>query len=356
MATRNRTNRKSGSFAILFAIAGIAFLAAGALPAISDRDNPGRRRQALRESLVRTMDIFAVNYGDADWSEVAGTLFENPSDPANPAFMSVPLSLANVYLNRYETAYNKADLERSVALAEWVAWNRALWERREGSGAVVSYLDITVKRLEAECDIGGFEFRIGELSRAARGLTADEADAIAGTGHRCGGVLLLDACIASIQPYPTEADALASRAALLAAAASLLSGDSRAAIWGEKARQLATSFPSTSCGTSDAEIARSQGALTYLIAGGEVPSEFDSGWFSAGGGSGAPCASASAKGYETAGPVAAVRGAEAVDLAIRDSRVVAFILSETYLWLFPPGSQCEASAGSGDIVPGQQSR
>ena len=353
MATRNRM---SGGFAAALAIACATFLAAGALPALSDRDSPGRRRDALRESLLRKMDIFAANYGDADWSAVTGSLSENPSDPANPAFLSVPLSLANVYLNRYEAAYRKADLERSVALAEWVVSNRALWERREGSGAVVSYLDITVKRLEAECDVGGFEFRIGQLVAAAMGITAEEAGAIAGTGHRCGGVLLLDACMASIQPYPAEADALASRAALLAAAAALFPGDSRAAVWGEKARQLASSFPSTVCGTSDTEIVRAQGALSYLLAGGEVPSEFDSGWNSAGGGPGAPCPAASARNYETDGPVAAVDGAEALDLAIRDSRVVAFTLSEIYLWIFPPGSQCEASAGSGDIVPGQQAR
>jgi hypothetical protein len=305
---------------------------------------------------MRKMDIFAANYGDADWSAVAGSLFENPSDPANPAFMSVPISLANVYLNRYEAGSRKSDLERSVALAEWVAGNRALWERREGSGAVVSYLDITIQRLRAECDVEGYEFRIGQVVAAAMRITADEADAISGTGHRCGGVLLLDACLASIQPYPTEADALASRAALLAAAASLFPSDPRAAVWGEKARQLAASFPSTTCGTSDTEIVRSQGALSFLLAGGEVPSEFDSGRPSDGGGSDVPCPSASARSYETAGPVAAVDGAEAVDLAIRDSRVVAFTLSEIYLWIFPPGSQCESSAGSGDIVPEQQAR
>jgi hypothetical protein len=162
-------------------IACLGFLAAGALPAISDRDTPGRRRQALRESLVRAMDVFAANYGDADWSAVAGALFENPSDAANPAFMSVPLSLANVYRNRYEARYSEADLERSIALAEWVAWNRALWGSREGSGAVVAYLDITVAD-RAWNATSGLRVPCRATAVGGHGDHGGEADVVAGAG------------------------------------------------------------------------------------------------------------------------------------------------------------------------------
>ncbi|HKA37399.1 MAG TPA: hypothetical protein VKH43_11315, partial [Thermoanaerobaculia bacterium] len=290
-----------------------------------------------------------------DWSAVAIALFENPSDPANPAFMSVPLSLANVYLNRYEARYREEDLDRSISLAEWVAWNRALWGSREGSGAVVSYLDITVARLSTECSVGGFDSRVEQLRQAAMAITAEEADAVAGTGSRCGGVLRQDACLASIVPYPTEPDALASRAALLAAAASFLPDDPRAPAWSEKARQLASSLPSGSCESSDVEIVRSQGRLSFLLSGGEVPPEFGSGWTTSGGTS-VLCPSASARSYETPGSVGAVNGAEALDLAIRDSRVVVFVLSEIYLWIFPPGSQCEEPEVTGDFASSRRAR
>jgi len=352
MISRNRKSAVSGFTVAIACLAGL-LLAASTLPASSALDRPGRRRDALRESLVRKMDIFAANYGDTDWSSAVGALLASPSDPANPAFISVPLSLANVYLNRYESGFDKADLERSVALAEWVVANHALWGRREGSGAVVSYLDITVQRLNAECDVGGLDLRIGDLWSAALQITAEEAEAVAGMGRRCGLVLVLDACLQSILPYPSEPDALASRAALLAAAAALLPEDPRAGAWGRMAREIVSSVPATSCGASDSEIVRAQGALSFRLSGGEVPDEFDSAWTSDGGPI-VPCPAASSRSYETEGPVAAAATAESVDLAIRDSRVVAFTLSELYLWIFPPGSQCESSDGRGDIVPGQR--
>ena len=348
--------RKSAIPGMALAVALTAILAASALSASSETDRPGRRRrEALRESLVRGMDIFAANYGDTDWSAAVEALAASPSDPANPAFISVPLSLANVYLNRYETGFHRADLERSLALAEWVVENHGLWGSREGSGSVVSYLDITAKRLEAECDAGGFELRIDELWRAALGITAREAEAITGSSRRCGLDLVLDACLQAILPFPSENDALVARAALLAAASTLLPQDPRAGTWGRMSREIVSTIPTTSCGTADSEIVRSQGALSFLLAEGDVPEEYRSSW-AATGGPDVPCPSASARSYETSGPVAAAVTPEQVDAAIRDSRVVAFTLSELYLWIFPPGSQCESFESGGDIVAEQQSR
>lgn len=345
--------KRNGKTWRALAIAGLVLLTAGALPAISARERPGRRREAMRESLMRRMNIFAVNYGNTDWSSVTQTLAENPSDPANPAFMSVPLSLANVYLNRYEAGGDKGDLERSVGIVEWVAWNRALWERREGSGSVVSFLDITVKRLQAECDVGGFEFRIDELWRTALEITADEADAIT-RSDSCRRTIRLEACPLAILPFPAEDDARAARAALLAAASSFLSGDPRAAAWAQAAKSLAESFPASACRTAETEIVLTQGALSFLLAGAEVPVQFDSGLAAEGGPPPLSCSAPFATAYETTGPVGAVEPGPALAAAIRDSRVVAFALSESYLWLYPPGSQCERAGEAGPIVPEQQ--
>lgn len=338
----------------LLAVAGLVFLAAGAVAAISVRERPGKRRDAMRESLMRRMDIFAANYGDTDWSRVTDALAESPSDPANPAFMSVPLSLANVYLNRHEAGGNKADLERAVAIVEWVVWNRALWERREGSGSVVGYLDITARRLQAECDVGGYEFRIDEIWRAAMGITADEADAIT-SGRRCrGGTMLLDACPLTIQPFPAEEESRASRAALLAAASSFLADDARAPVWAQGAKEIAQSISESDCRSAETEIVLTQAALSYRLANAEVPEAFDSSRAADGGASRPSCSGPSATSYETAGPVAEVDGGTALDAAIRDSRVVAFHVSESYLWLYPPGSQCERSGEADSLLPEQR--
>ena len=339
----------------MLAIAGFVFLAAGALPAISVRERPGKRRDAMREALTRTMDIFAANYGDTDWSRVTDALAENPSDPANPAFMSVPLSLANVYLNRYEKGGNKADLERSVGIVEWVVWNRALWERREGSGSVVNYLDITLRRLQAECDVGGYEFRIDELWSVAMGITADEADAISSGGRRCrAGTLLLDACPLAILPFPMEEESRAARAALLAAASSFLSGDARASVWAQGAKEIAQSFPESECRSAETEIVLTQAALSYRLADSEVPEQFDSGRAAEGGAPRLSCTGPFATSYETPGPVASVEVGPPLDAAIRDSRVVAFHLSESFLWLYPPGSQCERAGEAESLLPEQR--
>jgi hypothetical protein len=349
--------RQNGSIQGLrrvLAIAGLVFLAAGALPAISVRERPGKRRDAMREALTRTMDIFAANYGDTDWSRVTDALAENPSDPANPAFMSVPLSLANVYLNRYERSGDKASFDRSVGIVEWVVWNRALWERREGSGSVVGYLDITARRLQAECDVGGYEFRIDEIWRAAMGITADEADAITSGGRCRSGTMLLEACPLAIQPFPAEEESRASRAALLAAASSFLADDARASVWARGAKEIAQLFPQSDCRSAETEIVLTQAALSYRLANAEVPEEFDSGRAAESGTPRLSCSGPFATSYETASPVAAVDAGPALDAAIRDSRVVAFHLSESYLWLYPPGSQCERAGEAESLLPEQR--
>jgi len=120
-------NRKTRSLGRAGAAALLVFLAAGLLLAIGPDGTQPRRWRELRAKEMRIMDVFAGNYGGADWSLVTSDLAARPDDPANPAFMSVPLSFANVYLNRYELTGNKADLEQSVQIFEWVASSRGLW-------------------------------------------------------------------------------------------------------------------------------------------------------------------------------------------------------------------------------------
>lgn len=355
-----RQNRKTRSFGQVGAVALVVFLAASLLLALRPGDSaPGPedrkrlRRQALRASEIRVMDIFAQNYGSTDWSLVTSDLEAHPSDPANPAFMSVPLSLANVYLNRYELRWDKADLERSLQILEWVASSRALWGGRDASGSVISYMDISLSRLRAECDIGGFEARIDALWQTAMAITAEEARALleggGGPDRPCRPTLWLGACVLSILPFPAEEEARASRAALFAAASSFLADDPHAPEWAQSARHLAKRVPASVCQAAETELVLSQGALSYRLAGGDTPVEFDAGHGGRGTGQASLGCSPFPRGYETAEPVDVVAPGDSLATAIRDSRVVAFYLSELYLWQFPPGSQCDPDDEEGNI-------
>ena len=347
MTKQNRNTRigPAGAAAFLLLLAASSALA---ISAVGERSDPRQRQRAMRESQIRAMDIFARNYGDADWSLVLSDLDAHPEDPSNPAFMSIPLSLANVYLNRYETGWNKADLERSLQIFEWVVASRALWGGRDGTGSVVSYLDIGLARLRAECDVGGFEARIDELWRAAMTITAGEADALLGAGRPCGGVHWLSPCLESILPFPGDEAALASRAALFAAASSCLAGDPHAGAWAETAQSLAASFPAAVCQAADVELVLSQGELASHLGGGDASAGFDPGQRGRRTGQIIRRCSTSPRVYETAGAVDVVSPGDSLALAIRDSQVVAYSLSN-YLWRFPPGSQCEGDDDEGGI-------
>jgi hypothetical protein len=358
-----RQNRETRSFGRVGAVALGSFFAASLLLALRPANNDGssgdrmrNRLDALRMSEIRVMDIFGQNYGGADWSLVTSDLEAHPSNPANAAFMSVPLSLANVYLNRYEIGHDKANLERSVEFLEWVAANRGVWGGRDGTGSVVSYLDISVARVRAECDIGGFEARIDELWQSVMTITAEEADALLAAGgspHRpCTPTLWLSACVERILPVTLEPEAQASRAALFSAAASFLQGDSRAAAWAEGAR-LAARFPGVVCQTAETELALSQGALSFLLAGGDAPAELQPDTGARDSGRSSSACSTFPAGYETSGPVVLVDPATSLAPAIRDSRVVAYYVLELYLWHFPPGSQC-SSDDDVDTVGGRR--
>jgi hypothetical protein len=326
MTKQNRKSRslgRAGALAFLLVLTASSAFAFRAFPG-----SPRRTREAIRLMQIRRMDIFAQNYGGANWSLVTADLMASPEGAENAAVMSIPLSLGNVYLNRYEIGHDRADLELSITRFEQVVSNYVLWERRAGSGAVISYLDISLSRLDAECDVGGFESRIGELWRKAMAITAAEAD-------EADGAVPTAAMRKSILPIVDEEDA--SLASLYAAAASFLSDDSRAGGWAQHARRLAAGFPESVCQPMETVVALSQGALSFRLAGRETPPEFGStprGFRQ----TSADCPSFRAA-YETNGPVSVVAPGESLAAAIRDSRVFALYL-EQYLSQFPPGSQC----------------
>ncbi len=345
-----KQNRKTENLQQAGAAALLFLLSASAALAISAIGEPDQRRRAMRESEIRVMDIFAQNYGSADFSPVISDLEARPEDPANAAFMSIPLSLANVYLNRYEVGWKEADLDRSLQIFEWVVSKHDLWGGRDGSGSVVSFLDISLTRLRGECDVGGFGSRIDELWRTAMAITEAEAqallEAIGGPDRPCRLESTLGACTLRILPVDSEQQQ-ASRASLLAAASSFLPEDPRSPAWGESARRFAVGAPDSSvsaCEAAETELVLAQGALSYRLAGGDVPSEF-------GAVSGTVAARRTASScpsfttYRTTGPVEVVETGDSLATALADSRVVAFYLSERYLWQFPPGSQCESDVG-----------
>jgi hypothetical protein len=338
-----KRNRKSRNLGRAGAIAFFVLLAAGSALALGSDGGPADRtrirREARRMIEIRTMGIFGQNYAGADWSLVAADLAAHPEGAGNPAVLSIPLSLGNVYLNWYEVAHDRTNLDRAIQMFEWVTSNHGLWGHRDGSGSVVGYLDLSVSRLGAECDVGGFESRIDELWQAARVITAEEADAVA-PSQPCSPIYALGACPLAILPVPGDEEA-ASRASLLAAASNFLAEDSRAEAWGQNALELAGEFSASVCQSPEIQLALAQAALAYRLAGGDVPAGFPAVSGTRPTGPAAFKCSSPARYYETTQPVAVVTPGESLDLAIRDSRVVADHLSETLLWLFPPGSQCE---------------
>jgi hypothetical protein len=323
---RHRSIGRTWALAVIVALAASSALALG---------NDGPSREEVRLIEIRVMNIYGLNYGATDWSAVTRELAANPDAAGNTAVMSIPLSLGNVYLNRFETGHDEADLVRAIQMFERVTGNFGWWGGRAGSGSVVAYLDISVSRLRAECDVGAVQSRIDTLWDAATGITAEEAD-----------VALVAEGLESTLPNAGRFDP--SRISLLATAASLLGEDSRAPGWELTAEKLASSYES-SCLTLETYLALSQGTLSYNIANRKVPAGlvalFSLGVFQQGLGCGPLLTS-----YETSGPVAAVAEGDSLGVAIHDSQVVAFFL-DRMLSQFRPGSQCGLGVIDPDDTP-----
>jgi hypothetical protein len=246
--------------------------------------------------------------------------------------MSIPLSLGNVYLNRFEVGGDPGNLEQALQMFERVTSNDYLWRGREGAGGVVSYLDISLARLDGECDVGALRPRIDALWDAAMTITAEE------TGVPAPAEMLATLPIADAED--------ASLAALFAVAANFLADDPRAEVWESRARELASHFSPSVCQTPETVLALSQGALVYRLLGRGTPAEFDSNLHT-GGTTSAQCPKWNSL-YATTGPVGAVVPGESLNLAISDSRVVADRVIR-YLRLFAPGSQCVEDDGDDSL-------
>jgi hypothetical protein len=315
MATRNR--RAQGFARIGAVIVALSLAASSALP-FGNQGDGGFRDRLLR---IRTMDMLVINYGSTNWYDVTSSLAAHPGDAGNAAVMSIFLSIGNVHLNRFEKDGDPAHLARSLLFFEWVVANHSLWGERQGSGSVVSYLDISIRRLQKECDVGEYGLRVDALANTARAITAEEADTVVASKS-----------MESIQPIVDT-----SRVSLLAAAANFLNDDLRAGAWGQNAERLAADLKTSDCGTLESAMDLSLGALSYRLAGQPVPEGFRDvtsyGEFRPAGCPGI------IKGYVTDAPVSVVKPGPSLDAAIQDAQIVAIYMEE-YLWFYQPGRYC----------------
>jgi len=323
MDTKNRRNenwRLAAAFACLV-------LAANSLNAVGPGDRFPRRRDSMRQRQLRAMDLFLTNYGSTDFSAVQDALEASPAGAGNPEIMSVALSLGNDYLSRFERHGAPAYLARALESFESVAARRDLWGGRPRSGAVVAYLDMSVARVNGECEVSGFQDRINALSLAALSLTAQEATAAS------------DAEESSALSVSSTPEDNAARAALYVWAASLFSDDPRAEQWGVNAGRIVTGFSLDDCQSDETVLALSQAALGYELFGKELPDRFRTNATSRARRLSSTC-SPSIGVYQTSEPVSVVEPGETLAAAVHDGMVVAYDLSELFLRQFPPGSQC----------------
>src|SRR5712692_11479145 len=172
MDTKNRRNQSLGHAT---ALACILVLAASSVGAIGIDGPP--RRDPVRSRQLRAMDVFLANYGSTDFSAVRDGLEKSPADAGNPEIVSIALSLGNDYLGRFERFGTPDYLVRALETFESVAARRDLWGGRARSGAVVAYLDMSVVRINGECDVSAFQNRIDALWQTVRSLNAEEAAA-----------------------------------------------------------------------------------------------------------------------------------------------------------------------------------
>ncbi|MEX0879597.1 MAG: hypothetical protein WD451_07690, partial [Thermoanaerobaculia bacterium] len=252
----------------------------------------------------RIMDTLVQSYGATDWSAVVEGLVARPWDPTNPNIMVIPLSLGNVYLNRYETGGDVANFEMALFYVEWTADNYWVWGQRWLTPAVAQYLAVSLLRLRAH-ETAGVHDRIDALWEQTAVILVQEADArlLADLPYRNSPG------VGNSDPYDsavtgdTRAEENAWEAGILAAASSFLPDHPHAGAWDQKARQLAydaitrASDPPDAFGVKTTTVSEdftlanhgsfpspyymaatlfllSQGALSYQLAGRPVPEEF----------------------------------------------------------------------------------
>jgi hypothetical protein len=187
----------------------------------------------------RIMDRLAESYSETDWNAVELMMLSNPGNSANANVMVIPLSLANVFLHRFESGSDPADLERSIQYLEWAARDYPLWRQTWLTASVAQYFALTVLRVRAS-ESAATHDRIDVLWESAREILEAEADA------RLGEDLpYRDARTDGGDPYDSSrgvnshSEENAWEAVLLAGAANFLPEHPHAAAWDAKARELA---------------------------------------------------------------------------------------------------------------------
>ena len=187
------------------------------------------------------MDSLVQTYGATDWSAVVAWMIANPGNATNPNIVVIPLSLGNVYLNRYEAEGKIADFESALYLFEWTSSNYWLWGQRWLTPAVAHYLDVSAARLRLQSGAEAYADRIRYVWELAMAITEQEADArlSADLPYRntpgVGGQDPYDSSVTG----DTKGEENAWEAAILAAAANFLPDHPHAVDWDRRARQLA---------------------------------------------------------------------------------------------------------------------
>ncbi len=277
---------------------------AGGATAAIEPPGLGDKKAGLKKVERKIMNVLIETYADTDWSRVIDHMTSHPEDGGNPNTMVIPLSLGNVFLNRYEKAKSASDYERALQNFEWVAEKYDLWKSRWLTPAVVQYLVVSVDRIRKACHESvnlpepwtPRHKRVNVLWKKVKSILKREAD------YRLT-VELPYAPYESCFTGDTKAEENAWESALFAGAANFLPDDPQASAWDGRARQLAynsitrPSDPPDSAGIKTCTVAEdltlsnhgltpnpyyagatlfllTQGALPYRLAGRPVPEEF----------------------------------------------------------------------------------
>src|SRR5213592_2706458 len=132
--------------------AGLLLANVAAVPAEIEPPDFARKGESLKNSEQIAMNVLVDTYGSTDWTQLTSYLVTHPDDAGNPNVFVIPLSLGNVFLNRYEASADLGDLNRALPYFEWVANYYGLWKERWLTPAVAHYLAVSVNRLRGSCD------------------------------------------------------------------------------------------------------------------------------------------------------------------------------------------------------------
>lgn len=283
----------------------------------------GRRRAALLQ-----MGFLEQMYSESDWATFRDAIASDPRGDDNAELMLIPVSLGNVYLNDYQLRRSRTDFERGFGAIEWVAANDQLWGGRRSSGTVVAYLELSITRLADECDVGSAAARVAALKERVDEILSREA-----ASRLMSGVSDLEA-----------SEAAADSAALFAAAASFLP-DENSTSWEAEGR-LAAARAIAECPTGAALLSLSEGALAFSLTGRLIPGEYQQiPILSPANRPRVVCVGSAARRppmhFMTIVPADDLE--ERLSDALVNSRTVALTLTGSFLWQYPPGSECVES-------------